>query len=311
MSNFVLQGLRPGQVNVFKALWGRRAVIGVPYIWLLLFFLVPFAIVVKISFSMAEIAIPPYSQIVEYVDEMLTINLNLGNYIFLAEDELYLLAYLTSIKLAFISTVLCLFLGYPMAYAMSQASKRRQSLLLMLVLLPSWTSFLIRIYAWMGILKNNGLLNNLLMWLGVIDSPLQILNTSTAVYIGIVYAYLPFMILPIYSNLTRLDNTLLEASSDLGCRPWQTFLKVTLPLSKVGIIAGCMLVFIPAVGEYVIPELLGGSDSLMIGKVLWQEFFNNRDWPLACALALIMLLILCVPIAYFNRQQAREMEVSV
>ena len=311
MSNFVLQGLRPGQVNAFKELWGRRAVIGVPYVWLLLFFLIPFAIVVKISFSMAAIAIPPYTQIIEYVDEMLTISLNLGNYIFLAEDELYLIAYLTSIKLAFISMVFCLLLGYPMAYAMSQTAPRKQSLLLMLVLLPSWTSFLIRIYAWMGILKNNGLLNNLLMWLGVIDSPMQILNTSTAVYIGIVYAYLPFMILPIYSNLTRLDKTLLEASSDLGCRPWKTFLTVTLPLSKAGIIAGCMLVFIPAVGEYVIPELLGGPDSLMIGKVLWQEFFNNRDWPLACALAMIMLLILCVPIAYFNRQQAREMEAGV
>lgn len=311
MNDLMSRGLQPGQIHAFKALWGRRAVIGVPYLWLLLFFLVPFAIVVKISFSMAEIAIPPYTHIVEYVDEMLTINLNIGNYLFLADDELYLVAYLTSIKLAFVSTLLCLLLGYPMAYAMSQASSRRQTLLLMLVLLPSWTSFLIRIYAWMGILKNNGLLNNLLMWAGVIDAPLHILNTSTAVYIGIVYAYLPFMILPIYSNLTRLDKTLLEASSDLGCRPWETFFKVTLPLSRAGIIAGCMLVFIPAVGEYVIPELLGGPDSLMIGKVLWQEFFNNRDWPLACALAMIMLLILCVPIAYFNRQQAREMEVEV
>ncbi|OED50445.1 putrescine ABC transporter permease PotH [Endozoicomonas sp. (ex Bugula neritina AB1)] len=310
MNNVIFKGFRPDQVNAFKELWGRRVVIGVPYIWLLLFFLIPFAIVVKISFSMAEIAIPPYTQIVEYFDEMLTISLNLGNYIFLADDELYLVAYLTSIKLAFVSTLFCLLLGYPMAYAMSKASSRKQTLLLMLVLLPSWTSFLIRIYAWMGILKNNGLLNNLLMWLGVTDAPLQILNTSTAVYIGIVYAYLPFMILPIYSNLTRLDRTLLEASGDLGCRPWQTFFRVTLPLSKAGIIAGCMLVFIPAVGEYVIPELLGGPDSLMIGKVLWQEFFNNRDWPLACALAMIMLLILCVPITYFNRQQAREMETS-
>ncbi len=310
MNHSILQGHRQGQVNAFSALWGRRAVIGVPYVWLLLFFLTPFAIVVKISFSMAEIAIPPYTQIVEYVDEVLTLHLNLGNYIFLADDELYLLAYLTSIKLAFISTIFCLLLGYPMAYAMSQASRSKQSLLLMLVLLPSWTSFLIRIYAWMGILKSNGILNNALMWFGVIDSPLQILNTGIAVYIGIVYAYLPFMVLPIYSNLTRLDKTLLEASSDLGCRPWQTFLTVTLPLSRTGIIAGCMLVFIPAVGEYVIPELLGGPDSLMIGKVLWQEFFNNRDWPLACALAMIMLLILCLPIAYFNRQQAREMEVA-
>ena len=296
------------RVNALKAHWGRRLVLGVPYFWLLLFFLIPFLIVVKISFAMAEVAIPPYSAIVEYVDEMLTFNLNLGNYLFLAEDEMYLEAYLTSIKLALTATGFCLLLGYPMAYAIAKAPSRKQNLLLMLVLLPSWTSFLIRIYAWMGILKNSGLLNNFLLWLGVINEPIQILNTSTAVYIGIVYAYLPFMVLPIYSNLTQLDKTLLEAANDLGCRPWKSFLTVTLPLSKAGIIAGCMLVFIPAVGEYVIPELLGGPDSLMIGKVLWQEFFNNRDWPLASALAIVMLLILCVPIAFFNRQQAKQLE---
>ena len=307
MSKFVLP---PGQVNAFKGLWGRRLVIGVPYLWLFLFFLVPFLIVVKISFSMADIAVPPYTQVVEYIDEILTINLNIGNYFYLFQDSIYLHSYLTSIRLAFFSTVFCLLLGYPMAYAMSRAPGRKQSMLLMLVLLPSWTSFLVRIYAWMGILRTNGLLNNFLLWLGIIDQPLQIMNTNIAVYIGIVYAYLPFMILPIYANLTRLDNSLLEASSDLGCRPWQTFLRVTLPLSKAGIIAGCMLVFIPAVGEYVIPELLGGPESLMIGKVLWQEFFNNRDWPLACALAIVMLLILILPITIFNRQQARQMEVE-
>lgn len=310
MSNFLLKGFGPGQVNALKGLWGRRLVIGVPYLWLLLFFLLPFTIVVKISFAMADIAVPPYTQIVEYIDEMLMISLNLGNYIFLTEDSLYFHAYLTSIKLALNSTIFCLLLGYPMAYAMSKAPGRKQSMLLMLVLLPSWTSFLVRIYAWMGILRTNGLLNNFLLWLGVIDQPLQIMNTNIAVYIGIVYAYLPFMVLPVYANLTRLDRSLLEASSDLGCRPWQTFLRVTLPLSKAGILAGCMLVFIPAVGEYVIPELLGGPESLMIGKILWQEFFNNRDWPLACALAIIMLLILILPIAIFNRQQARQMEVE-
>ena len=307
MSKFVLA---PGQVNAFKGLWGRRLVIGVPYLWLFLFFLVPFIIVVKISFSMADIAIPPYTQVVEYFDEILTINLNIGNYFYLFQDSIYLYSYLTSIRLAFFSTVFCLLLGYPMAYAMSRAPGRQQSMLLMLVLLPSWTSFLVRIYAWMGILRTNGLLNNFLLWLGIIDQPLQIMNTNIAVYIGIVYAYLPFMILPIYANLTRLDSSLLEASSDLGCRPWQTFLRVTLPLSKAGIVAGCMLVFIPAVGEYVIPELLGGPESLMIGKVLWQEFFNNRDWPLACALAIVMLMILILPITIFNRQQARQMEVE-
>ena len=307
MDKFVLP---PPQVSAFGGFWGRRLVIGVPCLWLLLFFLVPFAIVVKISFSMAEIAVPPYTQIVEYAHEMLTINLNIGNYFYLFQDSIYLHSYLTSIKLAFIATVYCLLLGYPMAYAMSRAPGRKQSMLLMLVLLPSWTSFLVRIYAWMGILRTNGLLNNFLLWLGVIDQPLQIMNTNIAVYIGIVYAYLPFMVLPIYANLSRLDGSLLEASGDLGCRPWQTFLRVTLPLSKAGIVAGCMLVFIPAVGEYVIPELLGGPESLMIGKVLWQEFFNNRDWPLACALAIVMLMILILPIAIFNRQQARQMEVE-
>ena len=299
------------RANALKEMWGRRLIIGVPYLWLSLFFLVPFLIVVKISLSSAEIAIPPYSAIVEYFDEVLTFNLNLGNYLFLADDELYFYAYLTSIQLALVSTFFCLLLGYPMAYAMAKAPGRKQSFLLMLVLLPSWTSFLIRIYAWMGILKNNGLLNNLLLWCGVIDQPLPLLNTNIAVYIGIVYAYLPFMVLPIYANLTQLDKSLLEAASDLGCRPREAFFRVTLPLSKSGIIAGCMLVFIPAVGEYVIPELLGGPESLMIGKVLWQEFFNNRDWPLASALAMIMLLILCLPIAFFNRQQAKQLEASL
>ena len=312
MSDLLTKGaFVPERVDALRAQWGRRLVLGVPYFWLLLFFLVPFMIVVKISFATAEIAIPPYSDIVEYIDEMLTFNLNMGNYLFLADDEMYLQAYLTSIRLALVATFFCLMLGYPMAYAMARAPGRQQSLLLMLVLLPSWTSFLIRIYAWMGILKNNGLLNNLLMWCGLIDQPLQILNTNIAVYIGIVYAYLPFMVLPIYANLTQLDKSLLEAANDLGCRPWKTFFRVTLPLSKGGIIAGCMLVFIPAVGEYVIPELLGGPESLMIGKVLWQEFFNNRDWPLASALAMIMLLILCLPIAFFNRHQAKQLEASL
>ncbi len=291
-----------------RSSFGRGLVIGTPYLWLVLFFLVPFAIVLKISFAYSEIAIPPYSAIFEYADEALTIVLNLGNYLFLADDELYFAAYLGSVKIAFISACLCLLLGYPMAYAMSRASKRRQTLLVLLVLLPSWTSFLIRIYAWMGILKNNGLLNNFLMWLGVIDHPLIIMNTNLAVYIGIVYAYLPFMVLPLYANLVKLDNSLLEAAQDLGARPWESFFRVTLPLSRSGIIAGFMLVFIPAVGEVVIPQLLGGPETLMIGKVLWQEFFNNRDWPVASALAMVMLLILLLPIALFNHFQARELE---
>ncbi|MDP0589606.1 MAG: ABC transporter permease subunit [Candidatus Endonucleobacter bathymodioli] len=299
------------RVRALKSLWGRRLVIGVPYGWLLLFFLMPFATILKISFSLADVAIPPYTQVFTYVEEVILINLNLGNYFYLAEDPLYLTAYFTSIRLAFISTIICLLLGYPMAYAIAKAPKTHQALLLLLVLLPSCISFLIRVYAWMGILKNNGLLNNLLMWIGITNQPLQMLNTNIAVYIGIVYAYLPFMILPIFANLTKLDISLKEASEDLGAKPWRTFLSVTLPLSRSGIIAGSMLVFIPAVGEYVIPELLGGSNSLMIGKVLWQEFFNNRDWPLASALAMAMLLLLCIPITWFNYRQAKELKADI
>ena len=287
---------------------GKRLLIGIPYIWLVLFFLIPFAIVLKISFAEMAIAIPPYTKLFEYADESLTIALNIGNYLFLADDDLYVNAYISSVTIAFNSTLLCLLLGYPMAYAMSKASRQMQITLLLLILLPSWTSFLIRIYAWMGILKNNGLINNLLMSLGIIDNPLIMLNTNFAVYVGIVYAYLPFMVLPLYANLMKHDNSLLEASADLGAKPWKTFLTVTLPLSKNGIIAGSMLVFIPSVGEFVIPELLGGPDTLMIGGVLWQEFFGNRDWPVASALAIVMLILLILPMALFHHYQSQELE---
>ena len=287
---------------------GRRMIIGIPFLWMLLFFLVPFAIVLKISFAYTEISIPPYSSLFEYADEALTIVLNLGNYLWLADDPLYIAAYLGSVKIAFFGTLWCLALGYPMAYAIARASKKWQTALLIAVLLPSWTSFLIRIYAWMGILRNNGLLNNLLLWLGVIDQPLTILNTNVAVYIGIVYAYLPFMVLPLYANLVKLDNSLLEAAQDLGAKPLECFFKITLPLSKSGITAGSMLVFIPAVGEVVIPQLLGGPETLMIGRILWQEFFNNRDWPVASALAIVMLLVLLVPIMIFNHSRQKELE---
>ncbi|CAM3766212.1 ABC transporter permease subunit [Parendozoicomonas haliclonae] len=291
-----------------RARMGRRAVIGIPFIWLLVFFLIPFAIVLKISFAYTEIAIPPYSSLFDYADEALTIVLNLGNYLWLADDPLYISAYMGSVEIAFIGTVWCLLVGYPMAYAMAKAPKNWQSALLMAVLLPSWTSFLIRIYAWMGILRNNGLLNNLLMWLGVIDEPLVILNTNVAVYIGIVYAYLPFMVLPLYSNLVKMDKSLIEAAQDLGAKPFECFYKITLPLSMSGIIAGSMLVFIPAVGEVVIPQLLGGPETLMIGKILWQEFFNNRDWPVASALAIVMLLVLLIPIMIFNHSRQKDLE---
>ena len=290
---------------------GRQFVIGVPFFWLLLFFLLPFAIVVKISFAEVDVAIPPYTEIVTWADNQLTMLLNLGNYVFLSEDELYLSAYLGSLKIATLSTLLCLLIGYPMAYAISRASKEMQTVWLLLVMMPTWTAILIRVYAWMGILSNNGLLNSVLLGIGLIDTPLQILNTDLAVYIGIVYAYLPFMVLPLYANLVKHDHTLLEAAADLGFRHLVSFWKITVPLSKNGIIAGCMLVFIPVVGEFVIPELLGGPETLMIGKVLWQEFFNNRDWPVAAALAVVMLAILLIPIILFNRSQAKELEGKV
>ncbi|MDQ3200669.1 MAG: ABC transporter permease subunit [Pseudomonadota bacterium] len=287
---------------------GRQLVIGVPFIWLFLFFMLPFFIVLKISFAEADVAIPPYTEIYTFVEQKLQLLLNLGNYVMLTEDELYIAAYLGSLKMALISTVLCLLIGYPMAYAIASARKEMQTVLVLLIMMPTWTAILIRVYAWMGILSNNGLLNGFLMTMGWIDEPLQILNTNLAVYIGVVYSYLPFMILPLYANLVKHDNSLLEAASDLGSSTFNSFWKITIPLSKNGIIAGCMLVFIPVVGEFVIPELLGGPETLMIGKVLWQEFFNNRDWPVASALAVVMLAILIVPIILFNRSQAKEME---
>ncbi|MNM68503.1 Putrescine transport system permease protein PotH [compost metagenome] len=286
----------------------RAGVIGVPYLWLLLFFAIPFLIVLKISFSKMAVAMPPYTSIVAYVDNAFTVNLNLGNYAALFTDSQYVVAYLSSIKIAVISTLLTLLIGYPMAYVISRMSPSARNIAMMLVVLPSWTSFLIRVYAWIGILDSNGLINRTLMNLGLIDEPLRILYTPVAAYIGIVYCYLPFMVLPLYANLVKLDNRLLEAAYDLGARPWQAFLKITLPLSRSGIIAGCMLVMIPAVGEFVIPEMLGGPDTLMIGRVLWGEFFNNRDWPLASAVAIVMLLLLLVPIIIFNRSQQRELE---
>ncbi|MGE8360741.1 ABC transporter permease subunit [Pseudomonas sp.] len=287
---------------------GRHVVIGVPFLWLFLFFLLPFVIVLKISFAEADVAIPPYTEVYTWVENKLSIVLNLGNYIFLSEDDLYLAAYLGSLKIATISTLLCLVIGFPMAYAIARAPKDKQMVLLLLIMMPTWTAILIRVYAWMGILSNNGLLNGFLQSIGLVSEPLQILNTNTAVYIGIVYSYLPFMILPLFANLVKHDQSLLEAAADLGSSTFNSFWKITVPLAKNGIIAGCMLVFIPVVGEFVIPELLGGPETLMIGKVLWQEFFNNRDWPVASALAVVMLAVLIIPIILFNRNQAKEME---
>ena len=287
---------------------GRKLVIGIPFLWLFLFFMLPFFLVMKISFSEAAVSIPPYSEIYNFVDQKLQVLLNLGNYSLLGADDLYISAYLGSLKIALLSTLMCLLIGFPMAYGISKTRKEMQNVLLLLIMMPTWTAILIRVYAWMGILSNNGLLNAFLMWSGLTSSPIEILNTNTAVYIGVVYAYLPFMVLPLYANLVKHDGSLLEAASDLGSSNFNNFWKITVPLAKNGIIAGCMLVFIPVVGEFVIPELLGGPETLMIGRVLWQEFFNNRDWPVASALAVVMLLILIVPILLFNRSQAKEME---
>ncbi|MEP3428950.1 MAG: ABC transporter permease subunit [Roseibium sp.] len=290
--------------------WG---LILVPHFWLLLFFLAPFLIVFKISLSEVAVAIPPYLPTFDMTDGLTGFwngiaALSLENYIWLTEDNLYWKSYVSSVVIAGISTFLTLLIGYPIAYGMARSPQAWRPTLLMLVILPFWTSFLIRVYAWIGILKNEGLLNQFLMFLGVIDEPLVILNTNTAVYIGIVYSYLPFLVLPLYASLERLDGSLLEAAEDLGCPPWKAFWKITLPLSLPGVIAGCFLVFIPAVGEFVIPDLLGGSNTLMIGKTLWVEFFNNRDWPVSSAVAVILLLILVIPIVLFQNQQQKMAE---
>lgn len=290
---------------------GKSLVISVPYIWLLLFFLVPFVIVLKISFAEQVVAQPPYTALLGWVDEkFLTLKLNIANYLFIVRDNLYWKAYLNSVKVAAISTLLCLLVGYPMAYGIARTSPAWRNVLLMLVILPFWTSFLLRVYAWIGILKNNGVINNILMSLGIIDSPIVMMQTPFAVYIGIVYSYLPFMVMPLYATLEKMDLTLLEAAYDLGCRPFKAFLRITLPLSIPGIVAGCMLVFIPAVGEFVIPELLGGPNTLMIGKVLWDEFFANRAWPVASAVAIAILLLLVIPIMIFQHYQARDAEAG-
>ncbi|MFY9240536.1 MAG: ABC transporter permease subunit [Roseovarius sp.] len=293
----------------------RFALIIVPYAWLVALFLVPFLIVVKISLSDPALAIPPYTPTLDLaagwagVREFFA-DLDMENFTFLTTDDLYWKAYLSSLQIALISTLLTLAVGYPIAYAMARAPDHWRPTLLMLVILPFWTSFLIRVYSWMGILSTEGYLNQLLLGMGVISEPLTILNTNTAVYIGIVYTYLPFMILPIYSALERMDDPLLEAAEDLGCSRLTAFWLVTIPLSKNGIIAGCFLVFIPALGEFVIPSLLGGSDTLMIGKILWEEFFNNRDWPVASAVAVVLLLILIIPIVLFQRNEQKQREMD-
>jgi putrescine transport system permease protein len=280
-----------------------------PYLWLGVLFLVPFLIVLKISLSDPAVAQPPYKPVFEWSDIAGFFGaLDFENFALLTEDDLYFRATLSSVRIAAISTVLLLLAGFPIAYGMARAPERYRSLLVALVILPFWTSFLIRIYAWIAILKPEGLLTQALMGIGLISEPVDILNTETAVYIGIVYAYLPFMVLPLYATLEKMDDTLLEAALDLGSTPWRSFWTITVPLAMPGIVAGSLLCFIPAVGEFVIPDLLGGSDALFIGQTLWTEFFSNKDWPVASALATVLLAILLVPIVLYQGAQMRALE---
>jgi putrescine transport system permease protein len=288
----------------------RTMAIVPPFAWLLFFLLVPFLLVLKISFADLRFGIPPYTALAQIKDETVSVVLNLRGYALLFSDSLYIATYLNSIKMAAITTIWCALIGYPMAYYIARSRPALRNILLMAVILPFWTSLLLRVYAWVGILRNDGLLNNVLLWAGIIDAPLEIYRTDLAVYIGLVYAYLPFFILPLYANLVKLDIRLLEAAYDLGAKPWRAFLAVTLPLSMPGVIAGAMLVFIPSVGEYVIPEMLGGANTLMMGRVMWTEFFNNADWPMAAAITCVMVLLLLLPITLFQYNQVRQIRAE-
>jgi len=297
-------------VNTLQSHW-KVIVVGIPFIWLLMFFLAPFIIVIKISLAESLIASPPYTPLYERAEDgVLTIRVIFENYSYLWEDDLYINSYLNSLKIASISTVLCLLIGYPMAYGITRSSPTTKNVLLMLIILPFWTSFLLRVYAWMGLLADQGTINSLLIWLGVIDEPMRMLYSELAVYIGIVYSYLPFMILPLYANMEKLNMSLNEAAADLGAKPTIAFLTVTLPLTVPGIIAGSLLVFIPATGEFVIPDLLGGGNVLMIGRILSDEFNSNSDWPIASAVAIVLLIVLVLPMMLYQRIQARERQSS-
>jgi len=287
----------------------QTVVVFIPYAWLLLFFLAPFFIVLKISLAESMIASPPFSRMIEYTEDgVMTISLIFDNFIFLWEDQLYVETYLNSLKISTISTVLCLLVGYPIAYGIVRSRPTAKNILLLMVVLPFWTSFLLRVYAWMGLLADQGTINGVLIWLGVIDAPIRMLYSEFAVYVGIVYSYVPFMILPLYANMEKLDIALHEAAADLGARPTMTFLTVTLPLTVPGIIAGSLLVFIPATGEFVIPDLLGGGNVQMIGRVLYNEFNANVDWPVASAVAIVLLVLLVVPMMIYQHIQAKETE---
>src|SRR3984957_13028029 len=288
---------------------GHWLIILPPLLFLIVFFLIPFAFALKISFAETAIRVPPYTDVLSISpDHHINVILSLANYKYLLTDEVYAVSYMYSLRTAFFSTLICLLIGYPMAYAMSRSSKATQNILLLIIILPFWTSFLLRVYALEGIIRENGLLNTALLRFGLIEHPLKIMRTTLAVYLGIIYSYLPFMVLPLFATLEKLDSTLLEASADLGSPPWRAFLDVTLPLSLPGVIAGSMLVFIPAVGEFVIPSLLGGPDNLMIGRVLWDEFFGNRDWPVASAVAITFLVLLAGPIAVYQYYNVKQQE---
>ncbi len=284
--------------------WGRRAVIGVPLVFLLTFFLVPFLVVFKISVSEMDNVV--FKDLVVWADGIFQLKIRLANYLFIAQDDLYFETYLSSLRFAAITTAICLVMAYPFAYFMARSPASRRPALLMMVMLPFWTSFLLRVYAWKMLLADNGVFNNLGMALGLLNEPVKMMNTPFSLVLGMVYTYVPFMILPLYANLVKMDLRLLEAAQDLGATPWQAFWRITVPLSRSGVMAGSMLVFIPCVGEFVIPELLGGPQTLMIGRVLWDEFFSNNDWPMAATVAVVMILFIVVPLALFNKYQAES-----
>lgn len=283
----------------------RRVAVAIPYVWLLIFFLLPFAIILKISLSDPIIAQPPFTPTFDAEGRL---SVSLDNFLFLLTDKLYAVTYLKSVLMAAAATICCLILGFPMAYGIARSNESTRSLLLLLIVLPFWISFLLRVYAWMGLLNNYGAINNALLWLGVIDQPIQLMYTDFAIFIGLTYSYLPFMVLPLYATLERMDLNLIEAAQDLGASRTRAFWDVTWPLARAGVIAGCMLVFIPALGEYVIPYLLGGPESLLIGRVLFDEFFVNRDWPLASSVAIVLLLLMVVPIVFMQRNQESDIE---
>lgn len=286
----------------------RTLAIVPPFLWLTVFLLLPFLLVLKISFADLNFGVPPYTPLATFDSGTVQLSLHFQGYLRLFTDSLYLATYLNSVKMALVTTIWCVLIGYPMAYYIARSSPSTRNILMLLVILPFWTSLLLRVYAWVGILRNDGLLNKALLGLGIISSPLEIYRTDLAVYIGMIYAYLPFFILPLYASLVKMDLRLLEAAYDLGARPWQAFWQVTVPLSRPGVIAGAMLVFIPCVGEYVIPELLGGANTLMMGRVMWNEFFNNADWPMAAAVTCVMVLLLLVPLALFQYNQVKQIQ---